>query len=478
MLLPKADDYPTSIANTDSPIAPLTMSIFQNAVNADLPRAIAGKGSYLTLENPKTGAQYDILDGSSGAAVAAVGHNHPRIVQAMQHCAGLPYIFTHAVGSKQADDLAELILSKSNGAFSRALFLNSGSEANETAMKIATQFFYEQGQTQRCNFISRDFSYHGNTLGSLSLGGFKSRQVPYKEILNSKAFHKVSTCFPYRHQKDGQTEEQYTQMLLDELDAKFQELGPDTVIAFVCETVIGATLGAVPPSKGYISGCRDICHKYGALFLLDEVMCGMGRTGTYHAWEPEFEAGTGGPDIQTVAKVLGGGYVPLAGVLLSPKVFDVFQKGSGIVYGHQTYQDHVFATGVALEIQRLIFDQNLIEECFEMGKYLGMALKRKFADNPYVGDVRGRGLFWDVEFVADKATKEVFPASMNLAGIMHVRCIENGAHFLKGKGTIDSVLGDHMMVSPAYTVTRVEIDRMIDVLANTLAEVLAENGYN
>lgn len=446
------------------------MSVFQTDVHATLPRTIAGKGTVLTIE--EDGAARDVLDACGGAAVAAVGHGNPRMIKKIQEAAGLPYILSHGLGSKQADELAQFIVNESpKGSFSSAIFLNSGSEANEAALKLSKQYFVEKNEPQRVNYISRNYAYHGSTLGALSLGGFKSRQKPYVDVLNTVNFHKVSTCFAYRGMSDGQTEAQYTQQLLDELDAKFQELGPHTVISFTCETVIGATLGCVPPTKGYIRGCRKICHKYGALFVLDEVMSGMGRCGTYHAWESEMD--DGGPDLQPIAKVLGGGYVPLAAVLMSPKVVEVFKNGSGHIVGHQTYQDHIFATSVGLELQKIIKEEGLVQKSRELGLFLESLLREKLADCDHVGDIRGRGLFWDVEFVKNTKSKEAFPSAFDFSGKVYRAAMARGVHFLKGKGTVDSVQGDHMMLSPPYTVSEQELRVMVGVLLDSIQEVSA-----
>jgi adenosylmethionine-8-amino-7-oxononanoate aminotransferase len=447
------------------------MSVFQTDVHATLPRTIGGKGTELTIE--EDGQTRTVLDACGGAAVAALGHGNERMIAKIQQAAGLPYILSHGLGSKHADDLAKYLVEQSpEGSFSSAVFLNSGSEANEAALKLSKQYFVEKNEPKRVNYISRHFSYHGSTLGVLSLGGFQSRRKPYADVLNTSNFHKVSTCFYYRGAKPGQTEEEYTQQLLDELDAKFQHLGPETVISFTCETVIGATLGCVPPTKGYIKGCRDICHKYGALFVLDEVMSGMGRCGTYHAWQHEMDEG---PDLQPVAKVLGGGYVPLAAVLISPKVYNVFKSGSGHVVGHQTYQDHIFATSVGLELQKIIKEDQLVERSRFLGLKLEKMLNKALANNPNVGDIRGRGLFWDVEFVQDKETKKAFPRAVGFSTKVYKAGMKRGVHFLKGVGTVDSFEGDHIILSPPYTVSEEELTKIVDVLKASVEEAQGES---
>ena len=264
------------------------------------------------------------------------------------------------------------------GGLTHAWFCSSGSEGNEAALKLARQYFVEIGQPQRTHFIARRQSYHGNTLGALAAGGNMMRRALYEPIL-SPAFSLVSPCFAYRFQRDDETDAQYVDRLADELEAEFQRLGPDSVIAFIAEPVVGATTGCVAALPGYFKRVREICDRHGALLILDEVMCGMGRTGTMHAWEQEGIT----PDIQVVAKGLGGGYQPIGGVLIAGK--DRRRRShagsGGFMHGH-TYQAHPVACAAALEVQRIIREDNLLDECPRHGRAAGSRADRALRQPP------------------------------------------------------------------------------------------------
>ncbi|EMR62213.1 putative class iii protein [Eutypa lata UCREL1] len=327
----------------------------------------------------------------------------------------------------------------------------------EAAMKLARQMFLEKDPPEpgRTRFIARDQSYHGTTLGSLSMGGHAGRRAKFEPMLLDN-ISKVSPCFPYRHQGPDESDEEYVSRLADELDKEFQRLGPETVCAFVAEPVVGAALGCVPAVAGYFQAMRAVCDKYGALLILDEVMCGIGRTGTMHAWEQEGIV----PDIQTIGKCLGGGYQPIAGLLLNKRVVDVFMKGSGaFVHGH-TYQGHPVACAAALEVHKIIGKENLVQNVASMGSLLSTRLHELLSEHPNVGNIRGRGLFWGIEFVADKPTKRPFPSSAGVAlgvaefGLREPYCIA----VYPSAGTVDGINGDHIIISPAYNTTAAEIE--------------------
>ena len=294
----------------------------------------------------------------------------------------------------------DIVLDGEPGGLTHAYFCSSGSEGTEAALKLARQYFVEIGQPQRTHFIARRQGYHGNTLGALAAGGNMMRRALYEPIL-APAFSLVSPCFAYRFQRDDETDAQYVDRLADELEAEFQRLGPETVIAFIAEPVVGATTGCVAALPGYFKRVREICDRHGALLILDEVMCGMGRTGTMHAWEQEGIT----PDMQVVAKGLGGGYQPIGGVLIGGKIVDAISDGSGgFMHGH-TYQAHPVACAAALEVQHIIREDNLMDNVRAMGERLESGLTERFGNHRHVGDIRGRGLFWALELVTDRATK-------------------------------------------------------------------------
>ncbi|MBS0641908.1 MAG: aminotransferase class III-fold pyridoxal phosphate-dependent enzyme, partial [Proteobacteria bacterium] len=292
------------------------------------PVAINGDGIYLHTADGRR-----IIDGSGGAAVACIGHGNRRVADAIFFtAAGMAYAHTGTFSNQPAEDLAELLLQDEPGGLTRAWFCSSGSEGNEAAIKLARQYFLEIGQPQRVRTIARRQSYHGTTLGALAAGGNMMRREKYEPIL-SPAHSLVSPCFAYRFQHDGETDAQYVDRLADELDAEFQRVGPDTVTAFLAEPVVGATTGCVTALPGYFKRVREICDRYGALLILDEVMCGMGRTGTMHAWEQEGIT----PDIQVIAKGLGGGYQPIGGILIADRIVQALANGSGGFLHGQTY---------------------------------------------------------------------------------------------------------------------------------------------
>src|SRR6201987_300008 len=277
----------------------------------------------------------------------------------------LPYAHTGFFTSAPAEELAERRGGHEPGGLAYVYYVSGGSEAVKAAIKIARQYFIECGQKQRTHFIARRQSYHGNTLGALSAGGNAWRREPYAPLL-SDAFSHVTPAFAYHEKRDDESEAGFIARLAAELEAEFQRLGPDTVAAFMAEPVVGATSGCVTPPEGYFKAVRDICNRHGALLILDEVMRGMGRTGTMHAWEQEGIT----PDIQIVAKGLGGGYQPIGGILIGKRIIDAFRAGSGaFMHGH-TYQAHPIACAAALAVQKVIAEDNLIDNVRAMGERL------------------------------------------------------------------------------------------------------------
>ncbi|MGH7043320.1 MAG: aminotransferase class III-fold pyridoxal phosphate-dependent enzyme, partial [Acetobacteraceae bacterium] len=239
------------------------------------PVAVGGAGIMLRLADGR-----EVIDGSGGAAVACLGHGNARVAAAIgRQAAGLAYAHTGFFTSEPAEALADLILDGSPGGLTHAWFCSSGSEGTEAALKLARQYFVETGQPARTRFIARRQSYHGNTLGALAVGGNMARRAVYEPML-AGAFSHVSPCFAYRFQDEGETDAAYVDRLIAELDGEFTRLGPETVAAFVAEPVVGATAGCVPALPGYFERVRAVCDRHGALLILDEVMCGMGRTGT------------------------------------------------------------------------------------------------------------------------------------------------------------------------------------------------------
>lgn len=447
-------------------------AILQTAIKK-LPVVLSGKGVHVTVRDPETGEVREMLDGNSGAAVSSVGHGDPEIQTLMKDAVDkLVYNFPLLTCNEPSEQLAQFLIDESNGAFEAATFTGSGSESNENALKIVRKFHIENGDLKRIKFISRKQSYHGFTIGALSISD-NVRKLEFSDILMPENITpKTSQCYPYRNMKEGETLEEYKDRLLQDLEDIFIKEGPDTIAAFIAETVTGSTFGCSLPIPGYLDGCRDICHKYGAVFYLDEVMCGMGRMGSLHAWQ-QFMTGPG-PDIQTNGKTLGAGYVTIASILVGPRIMKVFHEKKSAIAGAQTYHSHGFNCQVALDIQKKVKRENMIANIKEQGAHFGEQLKLKLKDSKTVGDVRGAGGFWAIEFVKDKTTKEPFPTSVAYGAKFSKTLYKNGLFTLPGSGTIDGINGDHALFSPAYSITREETDKMIDIIVKTVAELEAE----
>ncbi|MBV9250860.1 MAG: aspartate aminotransferase family protein [Acetobacteraceae bacterium] len=428
------------------------------------PIAVGGEGIYLHLADGTK-----VIDGSGGAAVACLGHGNRRIAEAIgRQAASMAYAHTGTFSSQTAEDLAHIVLGNEPGGLSHAYFCSSGSEGTEAALKLARQYFVEIGQPRRMHVIARRQGYHGNTLGALAAGGNMMRRRLYEPLL-SPAFSLVSPCFAYRFKQDNETDSQYCERLAEELEAEFQRRGPDTVMAFIAETVVGATTGCVTAVPGYFKRVREICDRYGALLILDEVMCGMGRTGTMHAWEQEGIS----PDLQIVAKGLGGGYQPIGGVLITRKIVEAINAGSGgFMHGH-TYQAHPVACAAALEVQRIIRDDNLLANVHAMGDRLEAALTERFGNHRHVGDIRGRGLFWALEFATDRASKQVFDPALKLNERVKREALARGIALYPMGGTIDGKRGDHIIIAPPYIARPGDIDAIVDRLGDAVDAAVA-----
>ncbi len=411
-----------------------------------------------------------IIDASGGAAVACIGHGNRRVADAIAAQARkLAYAHTGLFTTEPAEALANLLLHDEPGGLSHAFFVSSGSEAVESALKLARQYFVEKGEPRRTRFIARRQSYHGNTLGALAVGGHLARRAPYEPILGT-AFSHVSPCFAYHYQAPGESEQQYVERLAQELDGEFRRLGPDTVIAFCAEPVVGATSGCVAAVPGYFEAVREVCDRYGALLILDEIMCGTGRTGTMHAWQQEGVS----PDIETLGKGLGGGYQAIAGMLISRRVVDALANGSGaFMHGH-TYQAHPVACAAALEIQRIIQEDDLLSNVRAMGRLLDEQLRERFGAHPHIGDIRGRGLFMALELVEDRERKQPFDPRLGLHERVKYRALECGLGVYPSGGTVDGKVGDHVLIAPPYIAGPDDIETIVDRLALAIDTTLRE----
>ncbi|MBB4382332.1 Adenosylmethionine-8-amino-7-oxononanoate aminotransferase [Bradyrhizobium sp. Rc3b] len=444
-------------------MAARTSRVLHRSLRETPPKAIGGEGIYLFAEDGRR-----IIDASGGAAVSCLGHQHPRVIAAMaKQASTLAYAHTAFFSSEPAEALAETLVGHEPGGLAYAYFVSGGSEAIEASIKLARQYFIERGEPQRQHFIARRQSYHGNTLGALAAGGNAWRRAPYAPLL-SAAFSHVTPAFNYHEKRDGESDAQFVARLAAELEAEFQRLGPNTVAAFLAEPVVGATAGAVTAPDGYFRAVREICDRHGALLILDEVMCGMGRTGTTHAWEQEGVA----PDIQAIAKGLGGGYQPIGAMLASGKIIDTIRAGSGAFQHGHTYLAHPLACAAALAVQEVIREDGLLDRVKERGKQLEQRLTERFGNHRHVGDIRGRGLFWAIELVADRASRTSFDPALKLNQKIKAEAFANGLGCYPGGGTVDGVRGDHVLLAPPYIASAEEIDLIVDKLGTAVDNVL------
>jgi len=428
-----------------------------------LPVAVAASGVTLT---DAQGREY--IDASGGAAVSCLGHGHPDVLRAMhEQIDRVAYAHTSFFTTEVAEQLADTLIASAPAGMSHAYFVSGGSEAVEAALKMARQYFVEIGQPERRHFIARRQSYHGNTLGALAVGGNEWRRRQFAPLLMDVTH--VSPCYDYRDRQDGETPEQYGQRLVQELSDAIDRLGAQHVIAFVAETVVGATAGALVSPPGYLKGVRELCSRHGILLILDEVMCGMGRTGTLHACEQEGVV----PDLMTIAKGLGGGYQPIGAVLAQGAIVDAFARGSGLFQHGHTYIGHPVACAAALAVQRVIVRDSLLEAVKRQGAGLFERLHAAFDDHPHVGDIRGRGLFAGVELVADRASKQPFDPKRKLHASIRREAMARGLMVYPMGGTIDGQHGDHVLLAPPFIVNDGHLDAIVERLHAAIDAALA-----
>ena len=440
--------------------------ILHRQIGLDLPVAVGGKGVELF---DAQGRAY--IDASGGAAVSCLGHGHPDVNAAL-HAQVDKLAYTHSsfFTTDVAETLADRLVADAPKGISHVYFVSGGSEAVEASLKMARQYFVEKGEPKRTKVIARRQSYHGNTLGALATGGNEMRRTQFRPLLIETAH--VDPCYAYRFRKPGESDADYAARAAKTLEDKILELGPDSVIAFVAETVVGATSGAVPPVADYFKRIREICDRYGVLLILDEVMSGMGRTGTLHACEQEGIV----PDLMTVAKGLGGGYQPIGAVLISQKVYDAFANGSGVFQHGHTYLNHPMACAAALAVQEVIKRDNLLANVRTQGEHLARRLNERFGNHPYVGDIRGRGLFQAIEFVTDRGTKAPFDPKAKLHARVKKEAAARGLLVYPSGGTIDGARGDHALLAPPFIVTEAQIDAIVERLGDAVDAAIGTIG--
>lgn len=433
--------------------------VFPRHTKTQLPTAVGGEGCYLI---DSTGKRY--FDGSGGAAVSCLGHSDAAVIAAVQEQVGqLAFAHTGFMTSEPAEALADLLIANAPGDLDRVYFVSGGSEATEAAIKLARQYFLEKGEPERRHLIARRQSYHGNTLGALAAGGNAWRRQQFDPLLIGVSH--IAPCYEYVDRAEGESSFDYGQRVANELETEILRLGPETVMAFMAEPVVGATSGAVPAVKGYFKRIREICDQYGVLLILDEVMCGMGRTGHLFACEVDGVA----PDILCIAKGLGAGYQPIGAMLCSRQIYEAIEGGSGFFQHGHTYIGHPVATAAGLAVVRQMLERDLISRCAQMGGRLQAALEERFGQHAHVGDIRGRGLFRGIELVQDRASKTPFDPSVGLAAKIKKAAFEAGLICYPMSGTRDGRNGDHILLAPPFIITDDQITEVVDKLESAIA---------
>lgn len=440
--------------------------VLHRSLRSTPPVAVRGQGVWLYDQQ---GRAY--LDGSGGAAVSCLGHNHPD-VQAAMHAQidALAYAHTSFFTTEVAERLAAMLVADAPAGTSHAYFVSGGSEAIEAALKMARQYYVEIGQPQRRHIVARRQSYHGNTLGALAVGGNAWRRAQFAPLLIDVAH--VAPCYAYRDRHDGETDDQYAERLAQELEQTFQRLGPDSVMAFVAEPVVGATSGAVTAVPGYFRRIREVCDRHGVLLIADEVMCGMGRTGTLYAVEQEGIT----PDLITIAKGLGGGYQPIGAVMAQERIVQAMQQGSGFFQHGHTYLGHATACAASLAVQEVIKRDHLLTRVRTQGDGLRQRLQQALGEHPHVGDIRGRGLFMGVELVRDRASKATFDPALSLHARIKREAMARGLMVYPMGGTIDGRHGDHVLLAPPFIISDDELDQLTERLAGAIDAAIAGGG--
>ena len=436
--------------------------VFPRHSKQTLPVVDRGEGCYLY---DRDGKRY--LDGSGGAAVSCLGHGDAEVIGAIKaQLDAIAYAHTGFFTSEPAEALADLLIAKAPAGLDRVYLVSGGSEATEAAIKLARQYWVEKGETQRGRLVARRQSYHGNTLGALAVGGNEWRRTQFAPLLLDVSH--IDPCYAYRLKRDDESEKAYALRSADLLEEELQRIGPETVIAFLAEPVVGATAGALAAPPGYFRRIREICDLHGILLILDEVMCGMGRTGTLFACEQDGVT----PDIVCIAKGLGAGYQPIGAMICTADIHDTIAAGTGFFQHGHTYMGHPAAAAAGLAVVNAILDRGLLPRVMAQGDRLHGSLTARFGQHPYVGDIRGRGLFRAIELVEDRETKAPFDPARGIAGKIKKAAFEAGLICYPMSGTIDGRRGDHVLLAPPFIIGGDQIDELTDKLDTAVSVAL------
>lgn len=434
-------------------------TVFYRSPGEDYPTAVSASGLTITDSSGR-----DYLDMSGGAAVSCLGHGHPEVVRAItRQLERLDFAHTRFFTSEPQEALAGCIAGRFGPSGTRVYFTSGGSEANETALKLAWQYWAAMGQPARKVIISREHSYHGNTFGALSVSGNDGRRRASAAPLLD--WPRIPPCYEYRERLPGETLEAYALRSADYLDDAIRTIGSETVAAFICEPVVGSSLGVVPAVPGYLKRIREICDRHGILFIADEVMCGSGRTGTFFAHEPDGVR----PDMVTLAKGLAGGFQPLAATVLAPALADVLGR-SGFAHGH-TYVGHPVACAAGLAVQTVIERDGLLAKTVTLGTTLLRLLTEALGSHPLVGDIRGRGLFAAIELVSDRQTRRGFTDGRDLPEAIRRAAMAEGLICYPAGITLDGRTVPHVMLAPPMISEPADLQSCVAKLVSALGSV-------
>jgi len=435
--------------------------IFPRHSKWNTPTAVSGEGCYLI---DATGKRYlNVGD----AAVSCLGHGDAEVTQAIKdQLDKLAFAHSGFMTTEPAEELAELLIENAPRGIEKVYLVSGGSEAVEAAIKLSRQYFLEKGEPERRHLIARRQSYHGNTLGALAAGGNEWRRKQFDPLLMDVSH--IAPCYEYVDRTSDETPEVYGRRVAQELEDEIKRLGPDNVMAFIAEPVVGATIGAVAAVPGYFKRIREICDLYGVLLILDEVMCGMGRTGHLFACNADNIR----PDILCIAKGLGAGYQPIGAMLCSGEIYNTIETGSGFFQHGHTYLGHSIAATAGLAVVKALTGRGLVADAHTKGEKLKNMLTQRFGQHPYIGDIRGKGLFLGLEFVSDRKTKTPFDPALKLAAKLKRQAFENGLICYPMSGTRDGAIGDHILLAPPFIISDAQMEELVDKLDKTFADVL------
>jgi adenosylmethionine-8-amino-7-oxononanoate aminotransferase len=424
-------------------------------------KVTGGEGVWIEVDGRRR-----LLDTCGGVAVSSLGHRHPRIIEAMkQHSEDLAWAHAGVFKSDATENLAEFLVRRAGRGLTHAQFLSGGSEAMELALKVAYQYHHERGESQRNIFISRRQSYHGCTLGTLSVSGNISRRAIYDPFFFGT--EKVSPCYAYRGKREGETDPEYAKRLGMELDEKIQAIGPQRVAAFIAEPVVGSTMGAVPAVEGYFREISKTCKKHGVLLILDDIMSGMGRSGSLFSHNDDDVT----PDIVTVGKGLAAGYQPISAYFISEDIHDTIKNGSGILLNGQTNVNHPYACAIALEVQQTIEHEELLTAVQMRGQQFKDGLNSLLEKYDFIGDIRGRGMFFGIEFVEDDRKQSPIKNGQKLLEALNSFAMNEDLLIYPGAGTVDGKLGAHILFAPPFIASKEEIEEMIDRIDRVFSNI-------